>query len=124
MEIKSPNHFDRTVRHFGYRRFNGRRWLRDADDGSAILIDRPRRYHDTVDRTFANRFGLDHLGIHGPRQFSGSFRNSRKSFRRSSIRCDSPLQRRRSPRRSGKRRRRWSSSHGWNPLSTKPKQAK
>lgn len=121
MEIKSPNHSDRAIRHFGHRRLDASRRLRDADDGGAILVHRSRRYHDAVDRTLANRFGLDHLGIHGSRQFSSSLRNSRKCFRRSSIRCDSPLQRRGPPRRPGRRHRRRSSC-GWYPLSTKPMQ--
>lgn len=125
VKIKSPNHSNRAVRHFGHRRLDtGRRRLRDADDSGAILVHRPRRYHDTVDRTLANCFGLDHLGIHGLRQFSGSFWNSRNWFRCSSIRRDSPLQRHRPPHRPGRRhrrRRRRSPSCGCYPLSTKPK---
>lgn len=86
--LKSPNHSNRTVRHFGCRRIDRRR-LRNADDGGAILAHRSRWYHDTIDRALANRLGLDHLGVHGPRQFSGSLRDSRKRFRRSSLRRQS-----------------------------------
>lgn len=121
VKIKSPNHSNRAVCHFGYRWLNtGRRWLRDADDSGAFLVQRPRRYHDTVDRTLANRFGLDHLSIHGHCQFSGSFRNW---FRCPSLRCDSPLQRPpRRPDRRHRRRRRRSPSCRCYPLSTKPVQ--